>query len=159
MAAPITAAPAPSAASYRPAGRLDLATALEPYAGPWGVRQAAHLYRRAGFGGAPDDVAHAASAGMHAAVDGFVHVATANALPSQPQLVDDRPTPGQRKKLVASLAPQPGVAPAAPDADVLQARKRIGRARRGNTIAMETWFLDRMIGTPAPLQEKMTLFW
>jgi uncharacterized protein (DUF1800 family) len=158
MAAPITA-PIPSAASYRPAGQLDLATALEPYAGPWGMRQAAHLYRRAGFGGSPDDVARAASAGMRAAVDGFVHFADAASLPAQPQLVADRPDPAQRRMLLASFAPQAGAAPATPDAAVLQARKQLGRARRDNTIAMETWFLDRMIGTPAPLQEKMTLFW
>jgi uncharacterized protein (DUF1800 family) len=146
----VTAVPIPPAASYRPAGQLDLATALEPYAGPWGVRQAAHLYRRAGFGGSPDDVARAASAGMRGAVDGFVHFADTGALPAQPQLVADRPDPGQRKMLLAS---------GASDAAVLQARRQLGRARRDNLIAMETWFLDRMIASPAPLQEKMTLFW
>src|SRR5277367_400244 len=107
MAAPITA-PVPPAASYRPAGQLDLATALEPYAGPWGVRQAAHLYRRAGFGGASDDVARAASAGVHAAVDAFIHFPDTAALPAQPDLVADRPNPGQRKMLLAAIAPQAG---------------------------------------------------
>jgi len=34
---------------------------------------------------------------MHAAVDGFVHFANAAAFAGQPQLVDDRPNPGQRK--------------------------------------------------------------
>src|SRR5580658_3137017 len=101
MAAPTTPT-APPAALYRPAGPLDLATALEPYAGPWNVRLAAHLYRRAGFGGSPDDVARTASAGLHAAVDGFIHFADASALPAQPQLVDDRPNRDQLKLLVAS---------------------------------------------------------
>ncbi len=158
MAAPISAAPIPPEALYRPPGRLDLASALEPYAGPWGVRQAAHLYRRAAFGGSPDDVARAASAGMRAAVDGFVHFADTSALPAQPQLAADRPNPDQLKKLVAA-ASQAGAAPAAVDPDVLRARRQIGLARRDNTIAMQTWFLDRMINTAAPLQEKMTLFW
>jgi uncharacterized protein (DUF1800 family) len=157
MAALSSAAPATPAASYRPEGQLDLATALEPYAGPWGIRQAAHLYRRAGFGGSPDDVTRAASAGMNAAVDGFVRFANASSLPGQPQLVSDRPDPGQRKMLVAAAAN--AQAGASPDADLVKARKAIGRSRRDNTIAMETWFLDRMIGSPAPLQEKMTLFW
>lgn len=40
----------------RPAGRLDLATALQPHAGRLGERSAAHLLRRAGFGGTPDQV-------------------------------------------------------------------------------------------------------
>ena len=80
MAAPTSAAlPAP-AALYRPPGPLDLATALEPYAGPWGVRQAAHLYRRAGFGGSPDDVARATSAGMRASVDRFIRFADASGI-------------------------------------------------------------------------------
>jgi len=153
MAAPTSAAPA---ALYRPPGPLDLATALEPYAGPWGVRQAAHLYRRAGFGGSPDDVARATGAGMRASVDGFIHFAEASALPAQPQLDDDRPNPGQRQVLVA--AAQAGASPQS-DAAIMEARKAIGRAHRDNMIAMETWFLDRMIDTPAPLQEKMTLFW
>ena len=33
------------------------------------------------------------------------------------------------------------------------------RIRRANLIAMQTWWLERMIATTAPLQEKMTLFW
>ncbi|MBV8750823.1 MAG: DUF1800 domain-containing protein, partial [Candidatus Eremiobacteraeota bacterium] len=31
--------------------------------------------------------------------------------------------------------------------------------RRENLIAMQQWWLGRMIASPAPLQEKMTLFW
>ena len=31
--------------------------------------------------------------------------------------------------------------------------------RRRNLIAMQKWWLERMIASPAPLQEKMTLFW
>ena len=158
MAALTSATPAPPVASYRPEGQLDLAGALEPYAGPWGVRQAAHLYRRAGFGGSPDDVARAASAGVHAAVDAFVHFASASSLPAQPQLVADRPDPGQRKMFLAA-AQTGAAAPAMQDDTLLNARKALGRARRDNTIAMETWFLDRMIASPAQLQEKMTLFW
>jgi uncharacterized protein (DUF1800 family) len=157
MAAPTSAAPPAPAALYRPPGPLDLSTALEPHAGPWSARQAAHLYRRAGFGGSPDDVARATSAGMHASVDGFIRFANASALPAQPQLDDDRPNPGQRKALAAAMA-QAGATPQS-DAAIMKARKAIGRAHRDNMIAMETWFLDRMINTPAPLQEKMTLFW
>jgi uncharacterized protein (DUF1800 family) len=160
MAAPIAAAPSPPGASYRPEGPLDLATALEPYAGPWSVRHAAHLYRRAGFGGSPDDVARIAGLGMHAAVDGFVHFANASALPGQPQLADDRPNPGQRKLLVAAAAAaQASAGPAATADALVNVRKQLGRSRRDNTIAMENWFLDRMIASPAPLQEKLTLFW
>ena len=37
----------------RPRGQLDVATALAPYRGPLDDRRAAHLLRRAGFGGTP----------------------------------------------------------------------------------------------------------
>jgi uncharacterized protein (DUF1800 family) len=154
MAAPSTAPP-PPAALYRPAGQLDLVTALEPYAGPWGVRQAAHLWRRAGFGGSPDDVQRASGLGVHAAVDGFIRFADASALPAQPQLVDDRPNPDQLKML---LAVQQTGTPAAPNDALTAARKALGNAHVRDIVAMETWFLDRMIASPAPLQEKMTLF-
>jgi uncharacterized protein (DUF1800 family) len=158
MAAPVSIAPTPNPASYRPAGSLDLATALDAYSGPWSVKQAAHLYRRAGFGGSPDDVARVANAGMHAAVDGFIHFANTGALPAQPQLLNERLTPEERQTLTASqkaAAPdmQGGV-----DASI-QLKRKIGGARRDNTIALQRWFLDRMIDSPAQLQEKMTLFW
>ena len=41
---------------YRPAGTLDASTALAAYGGHFGPRQAAHLLRRAGFGGSPADI-------------------------------------------------------------------------------------------------------
>jgi len=56
--AALTTAPS----SYRPAGPLDALTALRPYAGPWNRRLAAHLLRRAGFGGSPADVDRLAGA-------------------------------------------------------------------------------------------------
>ena len=160
MAAPVSAAPTPSPASYRPPGALDLAVALEPYAGPWSVRQAAHLYRRAGFGGSPDSVNRAVTAGMHASVDGFIRFANTSALPAAPQLVNERLTPEERQTLMAGqrVAGADAQNPV-PDGAIMQVRKKIGASRRDNTIAMQRWFLDRMINSPAQLQEKMTLLW
>jgi uncharacterized protein (DUF1800 family) len=54
---------------YRPAGMLDAATALQPYGGRFGPRQAAHLLRRAGFGGSPADIAAFAQLDAQRAVD------------------------------------------------------------------------------------------
>ena len=57
---------------YRPPGSLD-ATPLGRYAGQFGLRQAAHLLRRAGFGGTPDEIVALAQLGPDGAVDALVH--------------------------------------------------------------------------------------
>lgn len=63
---------------YRPTGSLDAGTALAPYSGHFGVRQAAHLLRRAGFGGSAADVAELASTDMNVAVHSLLHPADAD---------------------------------------------------------------------------------
>ncbi len=141
--------------SYRPAGALDLASALTPYRGPWTLREAAHLLRRAGFGGSPADVARLAGGSMNAAVDGLVHFPDTSALPAAPaEIVDDSP-----RALVQALqaARQSGMP--LDDAQLMALRRQVGQAHRTDIIAMQTWFLNRMIASPAPLQEKMTLLW
>jgi uncharacterized protein (DUF1800 family) len=58
---------------FRPPGSLDVATALQPYGGHFGPRHAAHLLRRAGFGGSADDVARLSGVAMTDAVDTLLH--------------------------------------------------------------------------------------
>jgi hypothetical protein len=58
---------------FRPPGELDASTALERYAGPFTKRDAAHLLRRAGFGGTPQEIDALASLGPEAAVDTLLH--------------------------------------------------------------------------------------
>ena len=58
---------------FRPPGTLDTAAALQPYAGRFAQRHAAHLLRRAGFGGSEADVARIASLGMNGGVDSLLH--------------------------------------------------------------------------------------
>jgi uncharacterized protein (DUF1800 family) len=124
----VTASTTSPAASYRPAGLLDAARALRPYAGPWNARLAAHLARRAGFGGSPADVERLAATTMNGAVDSFIHFAD-----------------------TAALSPPALEPPQFPRAAI--------QSRRRNLIALQTWWLERMIASPAALQEKMTLFW
>lgn len=63
----------PQPDQFRPKGSLDASSALLPYRGQWSPRLAAHLLRRAGFGGSPAEIAAAASAGMDATVDRLLH--------------------------------------------------------------------------------------
>lgn len=136
----------PASTSYRPAGSLNLATALAPYAGPWDTRLAAHLLRRAGFGGSPTDVARIAGMSMHDAVESFINFAPMPSLTERPSLENDAYPVGMRP---AMMSPEERKA----------FNMQQGKLRRQDAIAMQAWWLDRMIATPNPLQEKMTLFW
>ncbi len=136
--------------SFRPPGALNLGTALEPYAGPWNARLAAHLLRRAGFGGSPADVSRLASRSMNAAVDSLVRFpSTANLPPGPANLTDP---------IREQLTLLRNAGPVDPD-QRKQIMQQVGMARRQSMVALQTWWLERMIATPAPLQEKMTLFW
>ncbi len=134
----------------RPQGSPDLSTALQPYSHALGERAAAHLLRRAGFGGTPDEVRR--YAGMHArdAVALLLAVPSPSSI-APPRELDDlaRPVsmatdPIQRMMVRREMA----VAPR-------QQRRRQGREA---ILALQLWWLNRMLTTTAPLQEKMTLY-
>ena len=98
--------------------------------------------RRAGFGGSPAEVAAFAALSMDAAVDRLIHFPDTAQLEAGPQLTEDTP----RKELRAMGLTTEQI-------------KALGRAHFENAVALMEWWLGRMIATPAPLQEKMTLFW
>jgi uncharacterized protein (DUF1800 family) len=142
-------------ASYRPSGLLDIASALQPYRGPWDARKAAHLLRRAGFGGSAAEIASYAALSMDAAVDRLVRFPDTGGLPGAPQLADDRPNRAliQMLQMTQQLPQQQQQQGANP------LRQQFVRNRVQNSIALMQWWVGRMIASPAPLQEKMTLFW
>lgn len=134
----------------RPAGQLDPATALEPYSGPWTPRLAAHLLRRAGFGGTNAETNRLASMPVHAAVDGLIDfpAADAGALP------DDLYSLAQA---VRQLFPD-GRPKLVDDTQRREIFKEIRKNERRSVIGLQRWWLERMLNSPAPLQEKMTLY-
>ena len=134
----------------RPAGRLDVAKALEPYAGTWSPRLAAHLLRRAGFGGTPQEVARLAAMPVHAAVDSLVNFAPAEALP--PQDIYD-PREALRQNFGGALSALMGS-----DEQRRELFKEIRKEERRSLISIQNWWLNRMLSAPAPLQEKMALY-
>ncbi len=128
----------------RPAGALDAATALQPYRGPWSARHAAHLLRRAGFGGSADEIARYAGMSASDAVESLIRFPDTSSLPEPPDVYDPRP-------LFASFI----------RGDKTQRRALFMQARKASGASirsMREWWLDRMLVTPAPLQEKMTFF-
>ncbi|MBV8155904.1 MAG: DUF1800 domain-containing protein [Candidatus Eremiobacteraeota bacterium] len=127
----------------RPPGQLDATTALQPYRGPLDERSAAHLLRRAGFGGTPDEVRRYAAMSVDAAVESLVRFPSTANLP-QPDVYDRRAHLGELR---------------VPVDERRDALKEILRNERESLRGMRLWWLNRMLTTPAPLQEKMTLFW
>jgi uncharacterized protein (DUF1800 family) len=131
------------AAGYvRPAGQLDVVTALQPYTGPWDDQLAAHLLRRAGFGGSPDEIARMAAMTPHEAVESLIHPPDTSALPAP----DVMPYPTDQ------LTAQRGETDMARRASATVLRKSAAQS----VVDLQRWWLDRMLTTPAPLQEKMT---
>jgi hypothetical protein len=160
-----------AAASSRPPGTLNAATALLPYEGPWNERLAAHLLRRAGFGGSPADVSRLARMSAREAVDSLVMFAPDEGLADRPA---DLPDPAELVRTLVDVnggAKPPDLLPpaqpgqATPGADAVMSSIPVLRAaaiRRYRNLAnlsLQRWWLGRMLRTSAPLQEKMTLFW
>ena len=84
---------------------------------------AAHLLRRAAFGGTAGDVAAGAAAGIEGTIDSLLNY--------DPAAVEQ-------------------LQPPAPKGQPLDMTK---------LPSVQLWWLDRMVRTPSPLQELMTLFW
>ncbi|HEY5258300.1 MAG TPA: DUF1800 domain-containing protein [Candidatus Baltobacteraceae bacterium] len=142
----------------RPTGRLDMAQALEPYAGTLDERSAAHLLRRAGFGGAPNDIARVAAMQPADAVESLVRFPSTSGLPAPTDLFDPI---AYRQQLVQQARAGQGMfaggARLTPDKR-RELGKDVRQAERQSILALQRWWLDRMLATPAPLQEKMALY-
>ncbi|MDQ2866759.1 MAG: DUF1800 domain-containing protein [Candidatus Eremiobacteraeota bacterium] len=108
-------------------------------------RMAAHLLRRAGFGGTPDQIGKIASMRVHDAVESLVHFAGTGSLPPQPDTIYD-----PRADLLALRGGNMATSSLT--------RKDINKTQRDSIGDMQSWWLNRMLLTPAPLQEKMTFY-
>jgi uncharacterized protein (DUF1800 family) len=105
----------------------DPAWAWEPFqpdaARPWDLRLAAHLYRRAAFGGTWAELQRSLSEGPQATVDKLVH-------PSPEAAAFNRLYDDYENAAAASAG-----------------------------YGSQAWWLRRMIESPQPLPEQVTLFW
>ncbi len=137
--------------SFRPQGALP-AFPLAYYSGPWNARLAAHLLRRAGFGGSPSDVRRLARVSMRDAVASLVNFPATPALAGAPSLPGGMSMDAPMMERAAALGGTPNL-------QLVELRKQRRKLEVQSILATQLWWLDRMIATPAPLQEKMTLFW
>lgn len=125
----------------------------------FGYDQARHLLWRAGFGGSPEQVRVLADWGPEQAVDHLLDFSV-GAYPS-PRASDFE------SSIMAPLTQEQQriyrIAQRNQDEDTLarfrEEQQRRQRTDRQQVAAMQRWWLKRMIETPCPLQEKLTLFW
>ena len=122
-----------------------LTTSLRPYRptanNPWDFRMAAHLLRRAGFGSPPEDVERFVQMGIDEAVDTLVRPEDTPFDFGEPEWVS------AAYQLREAGTPRTG-----------EARRKVREDNRRFLEAMQTWWLKRMIASPRPLEEKLTLF-
>jgi uncharacterized protein (DUF1800 family) len=115
----------------------------------WNRTTALHLLNRAGFGGTPADVAALKKLGPAAAVESLVNFdKVPETVPAPDWAKPDPEFAEQRRKMQAM--------------DEEERRKAQGMLRRtqeNNMLSLREWWLDRMLTTKRPLQEKLTLFW
>ena len=90
--------------------------------GDWNWKLAAHLHRRAGFGGTRKQIARSVKDGMKRSIDQLLSQDSASSF-------DKEMAPIERVFV------------------------------NGDPRGLSAWWLLRMLRSPCPLQEKMTLFW
>jgi uncharacterized protein (DUF1800 family) len=116
----------------------------------WNYETAAHLLNRAGFAGTPAEIEAARGKGLDAAVRDLVDVSD--------DLADVPPPEWAYPRTIGKIRTQ-------------MRSQRISRRERRekkrafhdmegeNILDLRRWWLERMLTSPAPLLEKMTLFW
>ena len=112
----------------------------------------AHLFRRAGFGLRPEELDRFTSLGIRGSVEYLLNY---DALPDPSETrfpaPDLGPLTGKLNQLFAELDQS------RPDRAELtrQLRAALDQAK----LLLQSWWINRMLHTSRPLQEKMTLFW
>ncbi len=124
----------------------DPPAALTPLlAGAWDSAKARHLLARAGFGGTPQEVEKLRALGADRAVASLVEYARQPALDLPPPAPPGPPEAVNLSKLSFEERQK-----------VQQARRR---EQQQHIARVRQWWAERMLKSPRPLEEKLTLFW
>jgi uncharacterized protein (DUF1800 family) len=115
----------------------------------WNEQTAAHLLNRAGFGGTPEEIEALRRKGLTLAVRELVEVNLEASSPSPPDWA--RPKNIQELRRSARAATDP--------ARKKEKMRELRMMEEQQIIDLRRWWLERMMNGPAPLLEKMTLFW
>jgi hypothetical protein len=120
--------------------------------GRWDFRCASHLLQRAGFGGTTAEIHALVAMGPQKAVESLVkYQGNPDHLPSMEFGDLSGPAPANFRQ---------GFRPRDFTQQQIQSLAQLKRvAQLARTEEMRLWWLDRMVRTTRPLEEKMTLFW
>jgi hypothetical protein len=128
---------------------LKFSTAMSsPAEITWNSDTAAHLLRRAAFGGTPEDAEVLAAPGLDGAVDRLL-AEDGRGLPSPP--ATDPAEDWRRRELRGAVRRG--------EAGAQMEFGKYNRDMRESLAAMRVWWLERMRAGGAGMQEKLTLFW
>jgi uncharacterized protein (DUF1800 family) len=116
----------------------------------WNYAKAAHLLSRAAFGGAPAEIEAAREKGLSKILSELVDATTGAASLPAPAWAQPRNIRGIRLA-IREEKDEPG--------ERMEKRREFRQMEGENILDLRRWWLDRMMTTPAPLVEKMTLFW
>jgi len=120
---------------------------LKPLApADWTRERARHLLFQAGFGGSSQDVQTLFQLGPQEAVNRLVDFGSQSALKLEPPSASELPEP---VKNMARLSPQ----------EKRDVNARLRREDQQRLTELRAWWVRRMIQSPRPLEEKLTLFW
>ena len=123
--------------------------ALKPLKpGAWDEQHARHLLNRAGFGIPHERVAVLTALGLEGAVETLVDY-TPEPWPQPDWVIDPIIQPGQIRRSMEGAS----------DTEIRKAVTKQNRAERLTVQRLKGWWLERMLTTRSPLEEKMTLFW
>jgi uncharacterized protein (DUF1800 family) len=116
----------------------------------WNDETAAHLLNRGAFGGTPGEVEAARKKGLAAVVRELVDVNTDAANVPPPAWAHPRNIRAQRMEIKAAKDQGQNFQEKAREVRMMESE---------NILDLRRWWLERMMTGPAPLLEKMTLFW
>jgi len=112
----------------------------------WTPDHAAHLLRRAGFGGTPKQIEYLAALGRDKAI---AHLVDYESIGFEAIPVKIDPVPEPIRRLYAGR-------------DREEVQKILAERRRADQLQLQRvaqWWIETMVATPRPLEEKMVLFW
>jgi uncharacterized protein (DUF1800 family) len=113
----------------------------------WNFDAAAHLLVRAGFGGRPGEIEKLRALGLNKAIDSLVDASQDFTPP--PDWADPHNEDELQKQVKE--------APEGPEKQA--ARKALNEKNKLEMRDLTHWWITRMVNTPSPFVEKMTLFW